>query len=45
MTRQVGFAGILARLADVVAALIVRGWVEAGCGKRRAGCRSYAIRV
>nr|WP_318381420.1 AraC family transcriptional regulator [uncultured Enterobacter sp.] len=33
MTRQVGFAGILARLADVVAALIVRGWVEAGCGK------------
>lgn len=32
MTRQVGFAGILARLADVVAALIVRGWVEAGCG-------------
>ncbi|HDT6543930.1 TPA: AraC family transcriptional regulator [Kluyvera ascorbata] len=31
--RQVGFAGILARLADVVAALIVRGWVEAGCGK------------
>ncbi|GJL35271.1 AraC family transcriptional regulator [Enterobacter hormaechei] len=33
LTRQVGFAGILARLADVVAALIVRGWVEAGCGK------------
>ncbi|MEQ9969988.1 AraC family transcriptional regulator [Pectobacterium carotovorum] len=33
MTRQVGFAGILAWLADVVAALIVRGWVEAGCGK------------
>lgn len=33
MTRQAGFAGILARLADVVAALIVRGWVEAGCGK------------
>ncbi|MGL5602041.1 MAG: cupin domain-containing protein [Silvania sp.] len=33
MARQVGFAGILARLADVVAALIVRGWVEAGCGK------------
>ncbi|WP_230351047.1 AraC family transcriptional regulator [Lelliottia sp. WAP21] len=32
-TRQVGFAGILARLADVVAALIVRGWVEAGCGQ------------
>ena len=33
MARQVGFAGILARLADVVAALIVRGWVEAGCGE------------
>ncbi|CAM8673813.1 cupin domain-containing protein [Kluyvera sp. M-M157-B] len=33
LSRQVGFAGILARLADVVAALIVRGWVEAGCGK------------
>jgi AraC-like DNA-binding protein len=32
-TRQVGFAGVLARLADVVAALIVRGWVQAGCGK------------
>lgn len=31
--QQVGFAGILARLADVVAALIVRGWVESGCGK------------
>lgn len=33
LSRQVGFAGILARLADVVAALIVRGWVESGCGK------------
>lgn len=33
LSRQVGFAGILARLADVVAALIVRGWVENGCGK------------
>ncbi len=33
MTRQAGFAGILARLADVVAALILRGWVEGGCGK------------
>lgn len=33
MTRRAGFAGILARLADVVAALIVRGWVEGGCGK------------
>ena len=31
-TERAGFAGILARLADVVAALIVRGWVESGCG-------------
>nr|WP_321985816.1 AraC family transcriptional regulator [uncultured Lichenicoccus sp.] len=30
--RRVGFAGILARLADVVCATIVRGWVECGCG-------------
>jgi AraC-like DNA-binding protein len=30
--RRTGFAGILARLADVVAAIIVRGWVECGCG-------------
>ena len=29
--RRVGFAGILARLADVVSAIIVRGWVECGC--------------
>ncbi|SHL40296.1 AraC family transcriptional regulator [Halomonas cupida] len=29
---RVGAAGILARLADVVAACIVRGWVECGCG-------------
>lgn len=29
--RRVGFAGILARLADVVAAIIVRSWVECGC--------------
>ena len=28
---RIGFAGILARLADVVAAMIVRGWVECGC--------------
>lgn len=28
---RVGFAGILARLADVVGAMIVRGWVECGC--------------
>ena len=28
---RIGFAGILARLADVVAAMIVRGWVESGC--------------
>jgi AraC-like DNA-binding protein len=29
--RRVGFAGILARLADVLSAIIVRGWVECGC--------------
>lgn len=29
--QRVGFAGILARLADVVSAIIVRGWVECGC--------------
>ena len=29
---RAGFAGILARLADVVAAFIVRAWVECGCG-------------
>ncbi|MBD1555151.1 AraC family transcriptional regulator [Pseudomonas typographi] len=28
---RIGFAGILARLADVVASMIVRGWVECGC--------------
>ena len=28
---RVGFAGILARLSEVVAAMIVRGWVECGC--------------
>lgn len=31
-SRRAGFAGIMARLADVVSALIVRGWVECGCG-------------
>ena len=31
-TERVGFAAILARLADVVSASIVRGWVECGCG-------------
>jgi AraC-like DNA-binding protein len=29
---RAGFAGILARLADVVSAFIVRAWVECGCG-------------
>lgn len=29
---RIGFAGILARLADVVAAMVVRGWVECACG-------------
>lgn len=28
---RVGFAGILARLAEVAAAMVVRGWVECGC--------------
>lgn len=31
-TERAGYAGILARLADVVSAFIVRGWVECGCG-------------
>lgn len=30
---RAGSAGILARLADVVSAFIVRGWVECGCGE------------
>ncbi|BBP59369.1 AraC family transcriptional regulator [Pseudomonas sp. St316] len=29
---RIGFAGILARLADVVTAMVVRGWVECACG-------------
>ena len=29
---RAGYAGILSRLADVVAACIVRAWVEGGCG-------------
>jgi AraC-like DNA-binding protein len=29
---RAGFAGILAHLADVVSAFIVRAWVECGCG-------------
>lgn len=32
LAQGAGSAGILARLADVVAALIVRGWAAAGCG-------------
>lgn len=28
---RIGYAGILARLAEVMAAMIVRGWVECGC--------------
>ena len=31
-TERAGYAGILTRLADVVSASIVRGWVECGCG-------------
>lgn len=33
---RVGDAGILARLADVVMTVIVRGWVECGCGNSSA---------
>lgn len=29
---RVGYAGIFARLADVVGAMFIRGWVEDGCG-------------
>ena len=32
MRQQAGHAGILARLAEVVAALILRGWIATGCG-------------
>ena len=35
-TGRMGNAGILARLADVVMAVIVRGWVECGCGNSSA---------
>lgn len=28
---RIGYAGILARLAEVAAAMIVRGWIECGC--------------
>lgn len=28
---RVGFAGVSARLAEVVAAMMIRGWVECGC--------------
>lgn len=28
---RIGFAGIMARLAEVAAAMIVRGWIESGC--------------
>ena len=35
-TGRVGDAGILARLADVVMAVIVRGWVECGCSNSSA---------
>jgi AraC-like DNA-binding protein len=33
LSRRAGYAGILSRLADVVASFIVRGWVESGCGQ------------
>jgi AraC-like DNA-binding protein len=32
ISQRAGFAGILARLAEVVSSFIVRGWVESGCG-------------
>ncbi|MDW6020816.1 AraC family transcriptional regulator [Mesorhizobium sp. BAC0120] len=32
MAERVGSSGMLARLADVLAATIVRAWVEGGCG-------------
>jgi AraC-like DNA-binding protein len=32
LMERVGSGGILARLADVVAASIIRAWVESGCG-------------
>lgn len=28
---RIGYAGILSRLAEVMAAMIVRGWIECGC--------------
>jgi AraC-like DNA-binding protein len=28
---RIGYAGIMARLAEVAAAMIVRGWIECGC--------------
>lgn len=28
---RIGFAGILARLAEVASAMMVRGWIESGC--------------
>lgn len=31
IAKRVGYAGILAKLADTVCAIIVRGWVECGC--------------
>ncbi len=33
MANVLGFAGILAHLANVVAAFIVRAWAESGCGE------------
>lgn len=31
VAKRAGYAGILAKLADTVSAIIVRGWVECGC--------------
>lgn len=42
---RVGSAGILARLADVIAASIVRGWVECGCGDATGWLEAPATRA
>lgn len=33
LSRQAGYASVLARLADIVSCLIVRGWIESGIDK------------
>jgi hypothetical protein len=36
---RVGSGSILARLADVLAATVIRSWVERGCGDSSGGSR------